>query len=605
MYRVHPGTRKGDVRTDTQPRAVAASVVDGAQWWAAIKDQTETPIAKLVGGFAEIGKHQIPYGWLPVRAHSAYAAEFTVWSDLRAETISTLLDHPYAGEATVRAVLLAARESVARNRSTQPPSKSSLPAVLSRFIERFDDYDRIVLSARTWALRPRSIEETSTQLGVAKVNIHRNEPRSYLRFQDLLNEPWHQPIAQAALQLRTCLGALTREDTAAEALAQFGLDLGTDAGQIVLHLAGPYRCTGRWLEIAGTLKAAEDALSGALNLDCAPTLTQLTNQFATVGITASAATEFIEQQPGLRRVNHQWVRWGDGVGDRAEAALHLAGKPRALEQIAAVAGLSDAGRQRVYLRNVLNADPRFTRTTRHTWGLRRWGLREYAGIYGEIGARIDAAGGAIRTAEVVADVVAAIPDVTEASVRKFMSTPGYIIEKGIIRRRTASDPWPKPPPPASARGAFHNGRQLRVALCVDSNMLRGSGIALPPAVAFALGVAPGDRTTFACTTTEQVLVQWRLSSNHGPTFGSLRQVTADVGAVTGDTLVLAFDKTDATVEAACIPAGAPPSQRLAVLLGRRARNPLAGMARALRCTPDEVAEKLAERGDAELVELVH
>jgi len=59
------------------------------------------------------------------------------------------------------------------------------------------------------------------------------------------------------------------------------------------------------------------------------------------------------------------------------------------------------------------------------------------------------------------------------------------------------------------------------------------------------------------------------------------------------------------VEAACIPAGAPPSQRLAVLLGRRARNPLAGMARALRCTPDEVAEKLAERGDAELVELVH
>lgn len=593
------------MRTDTQPRAVAASARadDGAQWWATIKDQTETPIAKLIAGFAEIGQHQIPYGWLPVRAHSAYTAEFTVWSDLGTETILTLLDRPYAGEATVCTVLLTARKSVARNRFAQRPSKSSLPAVLSRFIERFDDYDRIVLSARAWALRPRSIEETSTQLGVAKVNIHRNEPRSYLRFQDLLNEPWHKPIAQTATQVRGSLGALTHEATAAEALAEFGLDLGSDAGQIVLHLAGPYRCTGPWLEIAGTLKAAEDALSRALNLDCAPTLTQLTNQFATVGITASATVAFIEQQPGLRRVNHQWVRWGTGVGDRAEAALHLAGKPRDLAQIAAGAGVSDAGQQRVYLRSVLNADPRFTRTTRRAWGLTRWGLREYAGIYGEIGRRIDAAGGAISTAEVVADMIAAAPDVTEASIRKFMSTPGYIIEKGIIRRRTASDPWPKPPPPASVRGTFHNGRQLRVALRVDSDLLRGSGIALPPAVGFALGIAPGNRKMFACTT-EQVLVQWRLSSNHGPTFGSLRQIAASVGAANGDTLVMGFDKAHSTVQVTCISASAPPALRLAGLLGRRVRDPLAGMARALRCTPDEVSARLNARGDSEVAALL-
>lgn len=593
------------MRTDSQPRIVAASARagDGARWWATIEDQIETPIAKLIGGFAEIGQHQIPYGWLPVRAHSAYGGEFTVWSDLGGETISTLLGRPFAGEATIRAVLLTARESVARNRSAQRPSSSSLPAVLSRFIERFDDYDRILLSARAWALRPRSIEETSRQLGVAKVNIHRNERRSYLRFQDLLNEPWHEPVAQAAMQVRTCLGALTCEDTAAEALARFGLVLGSDAGQIVMHLAGPYRCTGRWLEIAGTLKAAEGALSRALNLDCAPTLAQLTNQFATVGITASVAVAFIEQQPGLRRVGDQWVRWSEGVGGRAEAALHLAGKPRALEQIAAAAGLSDAGQQRVYLRSVLNADPRFTRTTRRTWGLRRWGLREYAGIYGEIGARIDVAGGAISTAEVVADMIAAAPDITEASIRKFMSTPGYIIEKGIIRRRTASDPWPKPPPPASARGVFHNGRQLRVAMLVNGDLLRGSGQPLHAAAAAELGIVPGDRTVFTGLTMP-VSVHWRLSSNRGPSLGSLRQIAADVGADDGDTLVLAFDVTKRTVKATRIAADAAPAQRLAGLLGRSVTNPLTGLARALQCKPGEVVDRLNVRGDGELVELL-
>lgn len=594
------------MRANTQPRTVgpSAGAGDGAQWWATVKGQTETPVVELVDGLAEIGGHQIPYGWLPVRAHSAYAAEFTVWSDLAAETIPTLVERPYAGEATVRAVLLMARESVERNRSAASSCSSSLPSVLTRFIERFDDYDRLVLSARGWALRPQSIGDTATRLGVAKVNIHRNEPRSYQRFQDLLTEPWHNPITQAAAQLRARLGALTTESTTAAALTTLGLDMGSEGAQIALHLAGPYRCTDSWLEVAGTLQAAQVALERALNLRRAPTFTQLQNSFAAVGITASSAMAFIEQQPDLRRVDNQWVRWGAGVGNRAEAALHLAGQPRALEQIAAAAGLSDVGQQRVYLRNVLNADPRFTRTTRATWGLSRWGLREYAGIYGEIGARIDAAGGAVSTAEVVADVIATAPDVTESSVRTFMGTPGYIIEKGIIRRRTAKDPWPKPPPPESARGAFHNGRQLRVALSVDSNLLRGSGVLLSAPAAGALGIAAGDRALFAADH-GQVLVQWRLSSNRGPTFGSLRQVAAGVGAANGDTLVLGFDKANSTVQVACISADAPPAQRLAGLLGRRVRDPLAGMARALRCTPEEVAEKLTSRGDAELVELLH
>ncbi|BBX37586.1 hypothetical protein MMAG44476_37488 [Mycolicibacterium mageritense DSM 44476 = CIP 104973] len=611
MRGVDTDTATGDVRTAPRPKRRTASTAGadgGGQWWAATKDQTETPIDELVDGFAEISNQRIPYGWLPVRAHSAYAAEFTVWSDLGAETIATLLGRPYAGEATVRAVLLTACDAVARHLSAPKTTKaqmstSSLAAVLRRFIGRFDDYDRTVLSARGWALRPRSIDEIATHLGVANVNVHRNEPRSRLRFQDLLTEPWHSPIAHAAEQLRTCLGALTREATAAAALQEFGLDLGSDAGQIVLYLAGPYQCTGPWLEVAGALTAADAALDRALVLRRAPTRSQLTNYFASVGITASAAMAFIEQQPDLRRVGDRWVRWGAGVGDRAEAALHLAGSPCDLEQIAATAGLPVAGQRRVYLRAVLNGDARFIRTTRTTWGLARWGLREYAGIYGEIGARIDAAGGAVSTAQVVAEVTAAAPDITESSVRKFMGTPGYIIEKGIIRRRTGDDPWPKPESAATARGVYRNGRQIRVAISVDANLLRGSEMPLPAQAAAALDITPGITRLFT-STVGQVPIRWRLSSNRGPTIGFLRAVAAAVGGADGDTLVLAFDKTDSTVQSTCIPADAPPARRLAGLLGRRVRDPLAGMARALRCPPEEVMERLHARRDAEVAALL-
>lgn len=589
--------------THLQSGAGPPATDDGAQWWASVKGQTETPIAEMVAGFAEIGNQQIPYGWLPVRAHSAYATEFTVWSDLGTETMSTLLVRPYAGEATVCTLLLSARECVARQRSAKRTTKRSLPSLLSRFIARFDDYDRVVLSGRGWALRPLSIEEIATHLGVAKVNIHRNEPRTYQRFQDLLAEPWHIPIVEAAEHLRSCLGALTREAAAAAALEKLGLELGSDAGQIALHVAGPYRCAGPWLEVSGALTAAETALDRAMGLDCAPTLTQLTRCFATVGITAPATRAFIEQQPDLRRFDQRWVRWGDFLGDRAAAALHLAGAPRDLEYIASVVGVPLGDRQRVYMRNVLNSDPRFTRTTRTTWGLSRWGVHEYAGIYGEIGARIDAAGGTISTAEVVAGVIAVAPDVTAASVRKFMSTPGYVIENGMIRRRTATDAWPKPAPPASSRRTFHNGRQLRIALDIDGDLLRGSGVPLPPPVAFALGVAPGDRKVFTHAT-EEVLVQWRLSSNRGPTFGSLRRIVTSLGAVSGDALVLGFDRTDSSIEAIRIAVDAEPDQLLAGLLGRRVRDRRAGLARALRCAAEDVADILMRRGDADLVELL-
>lgn len=576
-----------------------------ANWWRSVADQADVPIAELVDGFTDIADRRIQYGWLPVRAHTAFSSEATHWSDLSSDTMSTLAARPGSGAGTVRALLRNAADTVEQHRIHHLQPRSGLPEVLQRLIDRFDDYDRGLLSARIWPTGPQSTEKTAAALGVAQVNVHRNQPRVVTRFQDLLTEPWHRPIIEAAQALRNRLGTLTRAPAIAAALDEYGLGLDTPAGQIVVHIAGPYREVDGWLEIDGTLVAAATALAKALDQRRAPTLNQLAARFANVGITAAVTEAFADARPGVRRFGDQWVRWQSGAmtGDRAEAALHLAGVPCELDEIAAIVEINESARARAYLRDVLNADRRFTRTTRASWGLARWGLREYSGIYDEIGTCIDAAGGTTSTAQVIAEVTAIAPDVTEKSVRAFMGTPGYIIENGLIRRRTAADPWRKPPPVSAARGVYRNGRQIRVAMPVDSNLLRGAGMPFPATAADALGIAPGDEETFTGDT-GAVLVQWRLSSNRGPTLGSVRIAANTLGAANGDTLVLGFKTSGKTVDVTLIAAAATPSQRLLGLLGKRARDPRAAMAKGLRCEVDEVENKLRIRGDGDVAELL-
>lgn len=605
MARGDTGSATGDVRVTRRSGIVAGPGGDDA-WWRSVADQADTPLEKLIDGFSDIAVQPIQYGWLPVRAHTAVGAEATHWADLATETMNTLAARPWSGAGTVRALLSHAADTVERHR-TEPAATAALPlpALLARLIDRFDDYDRGLLATRIWPVHPHSTAQTAAALGVAPVNVHRNQPRVITRFRDLLTEPWHRPIRDAATSLRDRLGTLTREPATAAALADIGLDLSTPAGQILAHIAGPYRDADRWLEVDGTLATVADLLDRALNCRRAPTLDQLAARFATAGVTAAVTEEYADTQPGLRRFGDQWVRWraGAGTGDRAEAALHLAGKPCALDQIAAIVDIPDSARARSYLRDVLNADARFTRTTRASWGLARWGLREYTNIVDEIGACIDAAGGTVSTAHVVAQVTAVAPDVSERSVRKLMGTPGYIIDKGMIRRHTAADPWPKPPPVAAGRGVYRNGRQIRVALLVDADLLRGSGVPIPAAAAGGLKIAPGQGATFTGGDAT-VTVAWRLSSNRGPTLGSVRVAAETLGAADGDTLVLGFDKTALTVQVINIPADATPADRLAGLLGKRARDPRAAMAKALRCPVDEVEQTLRRRGDEDVAELL-
>jgi hypothetical protein len=565
-----------------------------------------TPIGELVAGLDEVAHLAIPYARMPRRAHSAYSAEFIYWSDIAAQTPHSLLNHPKAGEVTVRAVLAAAADALDRYRTgPAAPDPVGAAAAVARLVDQLGERDRIMLSARVWTVaQPQSMRSVAARLGVHATSVKRSQPRAEARFAELLTDPVHREVSQYAAALGQRLGPLILTAGADAQLARLGVDPSSLAAQVLLHLAGPYALHDGWLENTATAghQQVSDAIEALLQLQPAPSTESLVQTLTAVGMPRDAAASYLGSQVGLRRFGDVWVRWGDSTAEQAEAVLHVRGAPATAEDI--FAGIDTAGTTLRALRDRLFGDPRFVRASRRTFGLRTWGIDEYRGIFAEIAARIDAAGGRLAIDELVADMAARFPDVAEASVRSYLSAQAFITEKSIMRRRTDADPSPTVPPLNTVPGAFTNGdNQIRLAVAVTSDVARGSGLVIRHAVGAALGVSPGQHRVFT-SPHGPVVVTWRLSATNGPTIGSLRTAALAAGADLGDTLVLVFGLNDASLDFLRIGADVAGLPRLARLLGRTVRSPAAALATSLACPRAEVATVLRKRGDHQLAALL-
>jgi hypothetical protein len=205
---------------------------------------------------------------------------------------------------------------------------------------------------------------------------------------------------------------------------------------------------------------------------------------------------------------------------------------------------------------------------------------------------------------VLHDVMTTFPDVAESSVRTYLGAPGFVMEAGVVRRRTEADGWPPAPSLTAARGAFRNGpKEIRLAVPVTDALLRGSGQSIHAAVARVLGVCPGQQRLFTSSHGD-VRVAWLLSSTNGAAVGSLRSLAVAVAACADDTLVLVFDLDEASMGVQRVRLGDAPRERRRALLGRSVRDSAVGFASGLDCRPADVVAVLRWRGDAALTELV-
>ena len=596
--------RKGEQQPSVlDPARAAPTNRAECDWWNT--EETEhTPLRNLIESMDEIAQLPVPYARLPRRL-TAYAQEFPRWSDIAGQSPHELLSRPKVGVAAVRALVDAARDAVKTYQETAAAHSVGAEVAVDSLVERLDEYDRAILSARLWAPRPQSQRVVAERLGVNPVSVQRNQPRAQARFAELLVDPAHRAVGEHAARLRECLGPYLPVDVAATELRRLGIDPDTQAAHVLLYVAGPYVRRGDWIEntTAGGQSRAAAAVEAVFARTPAPAVETLVNALTELGMPADVPDIYLETHLTLRRFGDVCVRWsGDTTANMAEAVLHARGAPATAEDIHSMIGA--AATTLATINGTLSEDYRFIRTSRRQWALRAWGISEYLGIAHAIGARIDAHGGRAQAKDVTAEVLSQFPDVAETSIRSYLSSLEFVKEAGMVRRRTRKDKLPPVAALNTVRGAFRNGHnEIRLAVTVTREMLRGSGQAIHPAVAREVGVNPGQRRTFTSPLGE-VAVFWKLSSTSGAGIGSLRAHALAAAAVPADTIVLAFRTQDASLEVTRLGASIAGRERLRCLLGRTVRSPVAALAASLDCTQAQAATVLRNRGDHEVADLI-
>jgi hypothetical protein len=568
-----------------------------------MENAADTPLGELVEGLDDVAALAIPYARLPRRARTACGQDFAAWGDIAGQSVASLLSQPKIGKGAVRAMLEAAEDAVAGYRAAVVADRVGADAAVRRLLDQVDDRDRALL-ARLWAGQGESQRALAARLGVNIASIYRNQPRAQARLAELVAEPTHQEVRECASSLARGLGPYTTAAAVDTELNRLGVDVASESALVLLYLAGPYVRRGQWFENATTsgqrqAAAAVDAVFGRCP---APRHESIVQALTALGMSADVADAYLRNHVALRSFGDVWVRWGDTPADRAEAVLHARGTSTTPENLIAAIGPDSLGYRA--FRDTLYADDRFVRTSRLSWGLRAWGVDEYTGVFHEIAARIDAGGGKANIDKLVRSILSRFPDVAENSIRANLSALAFVCEGGVVRRRADTDGWPPVPALNAARGAFRNGdNEVRLAVPVTTDVLRGSGLQLRPAVAAALGLSPGQQRLFN-SPYGQVVVTWRLSSTNGPNIGSLRVLATARGATRRDTLVVVFRLDKSSLDAQRVGAELAGIERLRRLLGRPVRTPAAALAASLDCRRDEVATVLRRRGDHDIADLV-
>lgn len=603
----------GDARFHPQHNAQTGRTVTAAEgtapddWWDSIMSPANSrlPIAQLVDGLNEIAANPIPYAHLPKRAHTAFSSYLNTWGDLGTRSPDDLQADRRV--ATVRAMVQAAREAAAASRDAPDPATCTATGTGELLLVRLSDADRTILSSRYWTQQPLTKADVAKRLGVNATWVMRHEPKALARFVELVEDPVHSQLVHYAEDLRRRLGPYAPPRAVFAELRRLDVDPAGLPAQLLLYLAGPYRRPpgDRWFEdtsVNGRARAAH-AVDAVFERSAATTTSELTVALEDLGMPRPTATNYLTAATDLRRARHIWVRWRpERVADKIEAQLLLRRAPVSSAELHALIGEGSIHT----LEEALTEDDRFVRATRSTWGLRAWGMPEYRGIVDAIATVLEEAGGYMPVPEIISEVRKRYPDVAASSIKTNLSRAlAFIIDKGVVRKRTEADPWPTVAPLHTVRGAFRPDRnEIRLAVYVNSEILRGSGRPFPTPVAAELGCTPGNHVVFS-SQFGPVTVAWSTSTTPQTTISSVRAAAIATSAVHGDTLVLAFHRDTASVTFSRIAAGVTGLPRLRTLLGRPVRNPAAALAKSLSVRPEAVAGILYSRGDIDLEALVN
>jgi hypothetical protein len=494
----------------------------------------------------------------------------------------------------------------------------SLCGLFDDLMSRLRGADRAVFAARSLSPGAPTLRAIGERFGLTRERVRQIHGRAERQVESLLSTERFAPLRWKAYSLRAALGASVPVSSEAyrsvmdSVVGVCNPDQQVPLARFLLRLAGYYEDAG-WMvrKDAGDLNllaleeaADEYGLIDALHVD---------QMLDAAGIAPTDHDAMLERIGGLRRLGDRIALWKGSVVDKAVRVLAVRGTPASADELAAVIGEGYSIRA---LRNRLFADARVARVGKNQWALRAWNLEEYTGIADEIAEEIERRGGTAQLSFLV-DVLTARFGVAETSVRAYAQTPRFVVEDGVVRLRRADESIGLSAKIADTKGCFQDSSDS-VTFCipVDKDVLRGSGRALPAAVALFLGVLPGGERVFRAGQSQggedmSLLVTWPIASVAGPALGSTRALAVRQDATEGDLLRLRFDRLDGVVRTARVRArelgDLTPLEQLEALTGlSELDSSTVGdrLAAALGVDRSRLRSQLHRRGDASLISLL-
>jgi hypothetical protein len=290
------------------------------------------------------------------------------------------------------------------------------------------------------------------------------------------------------------------------------------------------------------------------------------------------------------------------IPDRAEVVLHHTGEPLAAADLLAQLGVE---RSVNALKNALAADDRFERVDRDRWAMKEWGLDGYAPIHALIGRSLDAAGGTVALADLIADLTGRFA-VSAKSVVAYAAGFPYTTDNGMVRRRTRRDMRGRAQGRglADTKGLFRFADDVRLRVAVNREHLRGSGSHLPNAIGEELDLGIGETRGLISPSGGVQLTRPRGQI----LLGSVRAEMTRIDAADGDIVFFVFSD-DGSFRVELLETTHDGKARIAALAGGSLDGSdlleaLADRIDAREPTREGIRSALASRGDAELAEML-
>ena len=448
---------------------------------------------------------------------------------------------------------MAAQAAVSHREKAATLWQVTLSDAIDRLLECLGTRDRNVLLAREWAPTKVTQERLAAELGVHPTWLWRNERRILSRFAERLSEPPHSRVRQLAAELGGRLGVYVPRPTLESEIRQLGIEPTTEAAWLLLYVAGPYRERDGWFErISEDGRQRVDAAVRELyRTEHAPPLSVLADVLTAAGMRRDAVPAYLESH-ALREIAGVYVPSSAGLSDKVAAVLNSNIEPMTADEIGTAVGEGTTARA---VLKALHGNTKFVRTSRTRWTLASREVLAYSGIARELTNRIEAAGGRTQVRALVDDMLDAFPDVKESSIRSYLATLAFVVEGGTVHCRRPEDPWPVIPSLNTVPGASRRSDGcVQIEIPVTTQVLRGSGLSIEPAVAEAIGVFPGHSRDFEAAD-GAVPVTWDLSEPAAPNIGSVRRLARAIGVRLGDSLLLVFDPDEGTLRGASVRSG--------------------------------------------------